>query len=268
MVATEQPMKPRLQSVRNLALLLASVTLIHSCVPSPSFENIHQATTASAQPTRARLSSATVQLTPATAPSEPTPSPTAAPTCPPFDEADWPSWAIPTPSSPLGESAQSQDLVGLVYSDYPPSTKVISGGLIVDEGTNFEDFPRSQYYLLMHVRLNDIDAIWLSREVCTTQETYLQLLDVLAIFPIPQTQAFFSHGCGRDWTEDPEIVAIAATKRTFPPGWSNINPLGGSPDIIRAWRASRVAGRFIEIPTEGLTCLITGEGPSFPWDEP
>jgi hypothetical protein len=262
-------MRRRIQRACNSAVVLSFAALTASCAPlqpvyaSPSATmGFQRATTLpSSPPTIAAIATIPVEHL--------LPSPTAfPPNCPPHDQGDFPSWALPTPSVPLASALHPRDFVGLVYFEYPPRIDFVSGGLIVEETMNSTDFPTSDYFTLNHIQLNGTDALWLSREICTAQDTYLQVVDVLDIFPLPRTQVFFSHGCASESIEDPEIVAIIATERPMPADFSNINPLGGSSAVLRAWRASRNEGRFVEIGTEGLSCLIVGAGHSFPWDEP
>ena len=261
-------MRRRIHWTWNYALALPFAALTASCArsdpgvyPSPTTGFPGTTTVPISSPTIAAIAPIPIENV--------LPAPSVFPTdCPPLDQAHYPSWAVPTPSVPLAGALHPRDFVGLVYSDYPSQTEFISGGLIVEDTTDSADLPKSNYFILDHIRVHGTDTLWLSREICTTQDTYLQVLDVLPIFPLPRTQVFFSHGCGWDSIQDPEIVAIAATERPMPADFSNINPLGGSSDIVRAWRASRQEGRFVEVGTEGLSCLITGAGPSFPWDEP
>ena len=203
--------------------------------------------------------------------SAPVPSQTPLLACPPEEPSQYPEWAVATLHTASLPSLGPEDMQGLVFSHdvLPYGLDVITGTLVMEEALVLTPHPESVDYVLLHVRRAGSDAIWLTRGLCTAAGiSYQYVVDVLDVFPLPRTQVFFSHGCALNGSEDPEILAILAAEHPIPLPYSNINPLGGSSNVIRAWRASRSTGRFVQIPTEGIRCEISGEGRSFHWDEP
>ena len=195
------------------------------------------------------------------------------PACPPEDPSGYPEWAIATPDIALLSSLDPKDMLGLVFSYdvLPYGLDLVTGTLVMEDNRVLTPHPETVDYVLFHVRRAGSDGIWLTRGLCIDidgEMAYAQVVDVLAVFPLPRTQVFFSHGCSLNGSEDPEILAVVAAEHPIPAPYSNINPLGGSSHVLRAWRASRSTGLFVEIPPDGITCQIVGEGRSFHWDEP
>jgi hypothetical protein len=138
-----------------------------------------------------------------------------------------------------------------------------------DEQVRPSDDPR-QYFRFDLVRSARADTFLFSRELCHYLDwyTYWQVIDVVQIGRVPNTQVIFYEACELNGIFDPEIIAIVDAVRPIPTHMSNVNPLGASAFVVDAWRVSTELARIIEIPPQGIVCSISGEGLPYPWYEP
>ena len=249
-------------------LSIALALLAASCIVPNEQRDYLPAPTIAPSASPSTLTPPTPQSLTTPTPQHPTVPAIATMHCPPVDAQDFPEWALPTASIRPMEATHPEQLLGLIYTDLPDGVILHSATMVMEEAQISTPSPGLPHYWFLHVRYAGADALWLTRQVCSTGSGSEQVVDMLNVFPLPRTQVFFSFGCSLRGREDPEIVAILAAKHPIPSPFSNINPIGSSSDVIRAWRASRDLGRFEEIPTDGLSCAIIGEGRSFHWDEP
>jgi hypothetical protein len=185
--------------------------------------------------------------------------------CPPIIPYQFHAIAIPTNTVLPISAVKNEDLIGLVYSQYPEPYGVhfeYGGSSILTPGLEFDDASPTDNYSIKPVRHLGERVIWFSRGVCRHYDGTLewQLIDVLRLPPLPRTHALLFIFCGLHNVQDEAIFVIARAPKPIPPPLSNINPLGTYEKIEYAWRASIESGKIEEIEPANIVCYMSGEG--------